>query len=98
MAILHKNPETGYWTESEAFGSLVNVHSPSACEGRGCAVHDHPTDHSLKDAPMNWREDRNILERVCRHGIGHPDADSADYLESIGQGVQNVHGCDGCCA
>lgn len=97
MAILHKNPETGFWTLFEGGYSLVNVHSEKACLGRGCAVHDRPSEHNLKDAPMNWREDRNILERICPHGIGHPDKDSALYLESIGQGHQNVHGCDGCC-
>ena len=46
---------------------------------------------------MNWREDRGILERLCMHGIGHPDRDSALYLESIGKSEENVHGCDGCC-
>lgn len=97
--ILSKNPETGYWTNFKRFRDveLTNVHDPNLCEGRGCAIHDHPSDHPLKDAPLNWREDRGILERICECGIGHPDADAADYLKSIGQGVQNVHGCCGTC-
>ena len=102
MAFLTLDPETGFFTrgvndEGEFRGNLSNVHNPSNCEGRGCAVHAHPSDHALKEAPMLWREDRGILERLCEHGVGHPDHDSALYLESVGLGVENVHGCDGCC-
>lgn len=96
MTLLSRNPKTGYFTElGDTY--LNNVHDPRACEGRGCAVHDHPSDHALNRAPLNWREDRNILERVCKHGVGHPDFDSAEYLASIGRGFENDHGCDGCC-
>jgi len=47
----------------------------------------------MADWPQNWRGDRGLMERVCPHGIGHPDPDdfkSNDKYES-------VHGCDGCC-
>ena len=90
MVYLKQNQGTGYWTschdsEGTYFGELRNVHFPQACDGpRGCAIHNRPTDHALKDAPMVWREDRGILERLCEHRIGHPDHDSALYLESIG--------------
>jgi len=101
MASLTKNPATGFYTtvtiSDGRSGELRNVHSPANCEGRGCAVHDHPSDHSLKAAPMSWHMDRNILERLCTHGVGHPDHDSAIYLASIGQDYENVHDCDGCC-
>lgn len=101
MVKLIQNSKTKNWTtivlSPTVKTELVNVHSPAACEGRGCAVHNHPSDHKLQNAPLNWREDRGILERVCQHGVGHPDHDSAVYLASIGQNVQNVHGCDGCC-
>lgn len=95
--ILEQDPLTGFWTQGPDGWFLNNVHDIHACSGRGCAIHNHPSEHNLKDAPMNWRDDRGILERICKHGVGHPDHDSAAYLESIGQGVQNVHGCDGCC-
>jgi len=95
--ILEQDPITGFWTEGPDGWSLINVHDIHACSGRGCAIHDRPSDHSLASALLNWRDDRGILERICKHGVGHPDHDSALYLESIGQGVQNVHGCDGCC-
>ena len=101
---LELNPNTGFFTsgyEGDTYvGELIRVHPEAACAGRGCAIHAHPSAHALWLAPMNWREDRvpQILERICMHGIGHPDRDSADYLESIGQGRLNRHGCDGCCA
>lgn len=94
--ILSQDKKTGYWTVC-GDGNLRNVHDPKQCEARGCAIHNHPSNHRLRDAPLNWREDRNILERICRHGIGHPDHDAALYLESIGQGSENSHGCDFCC-
>ena len=92
----------GDWTEvrdrdGNVVGSLTRTHRVSACAGRGCAIHNHPSDHPLMDAPLNWRDDRGILERICEHGVGHPDHDSALYLSSIGLGIQNIHGCDGCC-
>ena len=93
--ILEQDPITGYWDRG-----LVNVHDPSLCEGSGCAIHNHPSDHPLKDSPLNWRTDRGILERVCPHGVGHPDWDAAWYLQSLGRGHENIHGCcpDMCCS
>lgn len=102
MSKLSKDPETGWYTViksgNKVVGHLNNTHNPNLCEYRGCAIHDHPSDHPLNTAPLNWREDRGILERICEHGIGHPDYDSAMYLSSVGQSHQNDHGCDGCCA
>ena len=90
--ILYQYKKTGYWTKG-----MRNIHDPKLCADRGCGIHNHPSEHPLNEAPLNWREDRNILERLCRHGVGHPDYDSAKYLESVGQGYENIHGCDGCC-
>lgn len=96
--ILYKNKKTGFYTQFHYQDMVLgNVHDPKLCAGRGCGIHDHPSNHRLKDAPLNWRGDRNILERICSHGVGHPDHDSALYLESIGQGWENIHGCCGCC-
>lgn len=80
---------------------LVNVHKPSACAGRACVIHA-PSDHHMVDWPTNWRDGGFFdikpphMERVCPHGIGHPDPDDAAYHESIGGDISN-HGCDGCC-
>lgn len=34
------------------------------------------------------------MERICKHGIGHPDPDDLKVQSSWAEGV---HGCDGCC-
>jgi hypothetical protein len=44
----------------------------------------------MADWPQHYRDDIGITERICPHGIGHPDPD-----DIYAQG--HVHGCDGCC-
>lgn len=54
---------------------------------------------------MNWRADRQLMERVCDHGIGHPDPDHIKHVTRIARYASvpvdvdgiGVHGCDGCC-
>lgn len=75
---------------------LVNVHSPTQCHGRVCIVHS-PTNHHMIDWKLHWRMDRGIFERICSHGIGHPDPDQLPYWEEIGRPEEGVHGCCGCC-
>lgn len=76
--------------------TLVNVHDADKCAGRHCLVHN-PSDHHMRGWPLHWRDDKGVMERICPHGIGHPDPDSAEFLESVGLGALGVHGCDGCC-
>lgn len=54
-----------------------------------------PTE-KMRDFPTHFREDRQIMERICPHGIGHPDPDDAAFRASRGDD-DTVHGCDGCC-
>lgn len=75
---------------------LHNVHAAESCVGRTCVIHD-PTMHHMSKWPMHWRDDRGIFERICPHGIGHPDPDQFEYWDLIDAGAQAVHGCDGCC-
>lgn len=75
---------------------LRYVHPPSWCEGRPCVVH-HPTDHSMRQFPTKWRSDRGIMERICPHGVGHPDPDDQWFHLASGRFHEGVHGCDGCC-
>lgn len=81
-------------------GRLGFVHDPKRCANRGCAIHNHPSDHPLKDAPMLWRDDAGKLERICPHGIGHDDHDSVEWAKGAFPDRKHigVHGCDGCCA
>jgi hypothetical protein len=42
------------------------------------------------------------MERICEHGVGHPDPDHLDFVRHTKGGAaaetESVHGCDGCCA
>ena len=49
-----------------------------------------PNCNSEIDAPTSeptkrMRFDRSFMERICVHGVGHPEGDDL------------MHGCDGCC-
>jgi hypothetical protein len=41
-----------------------------------------------KDGQFLYRDDRDCIEWICVHGVGHPIWDSQDDY---------VHGCCGCC-
>lgn len=74
---------------------LAAHHGIGACESSGvaCCIHN-PSDHHMRDWPQQWRSDRHIMERVCKHGIGHPDPDDLRIVLGHDPGV---HGCCGCC-
>lgn len=76
--------------------NLVNTHSDSVCRGEICTIHN-PTDHHMRSWRIHWRQDRGIFERICEHGVGHPDPDQIPYWKSIGIEDAGIHGCDGCC-
>lgn len=76
---------------------LERVHERNATCETACVIHN-PTDHHMRYWRLHWRGDRGIFERICSHGIGHPDPDQYPYWRSVGQEAQGVHGCDGCCA
>src|SRR4051812_45703377 len=70
-------------TFTDDFGQVVpNIHPRQACEGRGCPIH-HPSDHSMTGFKLYWRSDRGIFERICPHGVGHPDPDTLDFLATV---------------
>lgn len=67
---------------------IVNAHTSNQCKNDHCTLHN-PSNHSMVGFPQMWRHDRHIMERICPHGIGHPDPDDI--------AVNTIHGCDGCC-
>jgi hypothetical protein len=90
---------------------ITNVHAETAqCRLVGCAVHN-PTDHHMKNWPQHFRDPRveaatfglhpGLMERVCEHGVGHPDPDHMRWYRSchseIEATTEGIHGCDGCC-
>ena len=80
-------------------GQKIMVHDKKACIGpRNCVIHN-PSDHVMRGFPTHWRDDRKLMERICPHGIGHPDPDDLAYKEMIlgPDNVEGVHGCDFCC-
>ena len=83
----------------DGFGNHIEVHERTQdCLDYGCCIHN-PSDHIMVEWPMLYRFDRGLMERVCPHGIGHPDPDAIAYgMRKFGESADTgVHGCDGCC-
>lgn len=76
--------------------TVVYTHSATGCLGQPCTIHNR-TEHSMRAFPQHWRDDRGIMERICPHGVGHPDPD--DYRVRLSP-YEGVHGCcqDRCCS
>lgn len=70
------------------------THSGDACAGTPCPWHA-PSDHHMRDWTRLVRTS-GLTERICEHGIGHPDPDSLARAASLGRDFA-THGCDGCC-
>ncbi len=91
-------PEDYFETVTLNSGEKLKAHSKKYCTPP-CAIHD-PSNHVMKEWDLHWREDKAIFERICPHGIGHPDPDTVAYLEKTNpeyaKGI-GIHGCDGCC-
>ena len=86
-------------------GTTLQTHGPARCGTEFCCIHK-PSVHPLMNRPLIWRGDcyPPFMERLCEHGIGHPDPDSLAYLQSrakpqFQEDIEAlwVHGCDGCC-
>lgn len=92
--------EKMYITTENGANTPMLVHAKESCGGRRCVIHN-PSDHHMKKWPWLMRTDRsNLIERLCEHGIGHPDPDSLYFFTDIakyGGESLSVHGCDGCC-
>ena len=75
---------------------LRGVHSEDRCRGEVCVIHN-PTEHHMRTWPLHWRQDRGIFERICEHGVGHPDPDHYPHWDATGRLAESRHGCDRCC-
>lgn len=69
-------------------GQRIYAHAQEVCADQPCTIHN-PTPHHMVTWDQNWRSDRSIMERICKHGVGHPDPDDLT--------TDTMHGCDGCC-
>lgn len=99
---------------SPAPGVVRQNHAPRLCAGEYCVIHN-PSGHHMNMWPTVFRSDQRHLilraphfgkifvltERICPHGIGHPDPDSLAYARRVAGdefvGGMGIHGCDGCC-
>lgn len=79
----------------ENSGEIIYTHPIFSCYGKNCTIHNRSM-HSMRHYPQHWRADRAIMERVCEHGVGHPDPDEYKIAGNAGK-YEMVHGCDGCC-
>lgn len=77
----------------DIYGATFRHHARDECSG-ACCFHN-PSNHMMVDWPLHWRGDRGIMERLCEHGVGHPDPDDMSLQKP---GAAGVHGCDGCCS
>lgn len=102
-----KNHKTGEWTDVRdhrgvVVTSLTKVHPPEACAGRLCDVHDRRGEEPWASWPLNWREDRGIMEMIDPDsGIGHPTPAQVQFLRVLhgdSSWAHTSHGCDGGCA
>lgn len=104
----YAEPTFGAQVRLPAQGLTLTTHPESACIDRAphpCIVH-RPSDHHMRDWPINYRADKGVSERICPHGVGHDDPDDVDYQlynfrKSGGDPKHEKyigsHGCDGCC-
>lgn len=74
---------------------IIYTHPSFACKSRSCTIHNR-SDHNMRGFSQHWRSDRAIMERICSHGVGHPDPDEYK-LGGLHSWSESVHGCDGCC-
>ena len=74
--------------------SVLFTHEKGECFDEVCSIHNRSA-HIMRSFPQHWRSDRRIMERICPHGIGHPDPDDYKIMTRADRGV---HGCDGCCS
>lgn len=70
----------------------LRTHKIGTCMGEKCSIHNR-SNHSMRSFPQMWRSDRQIMERICIHGVGHPDPDDIKMSDPY----ERIHGCDGCC-
>ncbi len=90
------------WQLEYSNSVLVKTHSPDKCASDEACVLHRLTDHSMRTFPQHWRSDRGIMERICSHGVGHPDPDQIPFWKATRKDWkwEMVHGCcwEHCCS
>lgn len=80
--------------------AILETHARGECTlNDWCVI--HRPNPAWDFGRLYWRDDRRIMERVCRHGVGHPAIEQVQYwfasMTALDAEVMGTHGCDGCC-
>lgn len=76
---------------------LTRTHPPnSGCEEHGCVIHN-PTLEAQMIGETFWSLAHGRMERICEHGVHHPDPDAVAWRLRKGLFPNVDHDCDGCC-
>jgi hypothetical protein len=75
---------------------VIATHTIDKCRGRACAIHNR-SDHTMRAWPQHWRGDRQLMERICPCGVGHPDPDHMSWIRSVDPARAEWEGIHGCC-
>ena len=73
-------------------GGAVRMHGPARCAGSACPIH-RPSCHTLRDAPLTWLPELQLMMRECEHGHRHPDPDSMAFLRAHLLAYDSWHAC-----
>lgn len=73
-------------------GQTLAVHADGTCFGPNCCIHN-PSNHPMRDFKRRWVGDLGCMERICPHGVGHPDPDD---LKAQAGHFQFVPACPRC--
>lgn len=78
-------------------GQRILTHTKESCIGP-CPIHS-PSNHHMVEWKLCWRDDTKIFERMCPHGIGHPDPDTVTFVKKTRGSDLAItsHGCENCC-
>lgn len=94
------DPVENTWTPPEGGWRYTNLHPANEeCATDGCMIHnpDEAWVGNREGWPYSPRADGR-MERLCPHGVGHPDPDAARFLNRTRPNLAaSIHGCDGCC-
>lgn len=86
-------------TYTDSTGAEIRTHHEDKCSGQYCSIHN-PSKHLLWEAPTVWDNENKMMNRVCTHGVSHPDYDDVTYNVGIlgkDEASHVEHECDGCC-
>lgn len=93
------NSDDMYTDKFTFVNGIAVVHPATKCDpSYPCNIH-RPSEHGMRGWPQLLRE-TGLTERLCEHGVGHPDPDSAAYFNRLlnhPPGTWETHGCDSCC-